>query len=253
MPSPLVNIASTIKTATEERLFIEYGAVFTTSATPPPAIVFEDSESVNDFQSSLATSASQFGEFLIELQAEATSALVEASAETAKRRRTLSARAADSARRSYEDTLRLWQRNVTRGLDHWVEAGSLTAERAQALRVLDPGTQVEAVLGLEQTENLYFGTFFDRSILYSVAAPGASQHLSMLAFDVSEFADPLVEEVLNDVGWFRTVLHDLPHFTFLGRRIASLPSHGLIQVTRDYDIGSFAFWIPDAESLGLAR
>ena len=101
------------------------------------------------------------------------------------------------------------------------------------------------ILELEDTQQLYFGTFFDRSILYSVAAPGASQHLSLLAFDVAEYQESSVEVVLENHGWFRTVVNDLPHFTFLGRRQEELTELGLKRVVRGYAGIEYHFWIPD--------
>jgi hypothetical protein len=105
---------------------------------------------------------------------------------------------------------------------------------------------VEIVLELECTEELWFGTFFDKSILYSVAAPGASQHLSLLAFDLREYEVDGVRQVLNENGWFRTVPNDLPHFTYLGYRTSELPSCGLKEVVRDYGGPLYSFWIPDS-------
>jgi len=40
----------------------------------------------------------------------------------------------------------------------------------------------------------------DKSIIYSVAPPGASQHLSMLALDVKEFQNAKVRETLARHG-----------------------------------------------------
>src|SRR6185369_8049224 len=99
------------------------------------------------------------------------------------------------------------------------------------------------ILDLEDKEHLYFGTFFDRSILYSVAAPGASQHLAMLAFDVAEYQDTGVESALERHGWFRTVSNDLPHFTYLGRRESELPELGLKRVLRRYGETDYHFWV----------
>ena len=98
------------------------------------------------------------------------------------------------------------------------------------------------VLELER-EGIYFNTFFDNSILYSVAAPGTSQHLSMLALDVKQFNDPAVRKILAKHGWFRTVQNDQPHFTFLGHKEKDLKKMGLKQIeTKDGE-----FWIPDID------
>ena len=59
----------------------------------------------------------------MELQAEAMDALRLPQASFAASGASLTPRAADSARRSYDDTVGLWNRNVGRGLEHWVELG----------------------------------------------------------------------------------------------------------------------------------
>jgi hypothetical protein len=65
----------------------------------------------------------------------------------------------------------------------------------------------------------------------------------MLAFDVNEFLNPRVRDVLAQNGWFQTVLSDLPHFTFLGLAEGELPGRGLKRVEFD----SQTFWIPDVD------
>src|SRR5262249_44903759 len=152
----------------------------------------------------------------------------------------------DSARRSYQQTLALWQRNVSRGLDHWLSRGGLTALQTETIRSLPITSQVEAVLQLEESRKLFFSTYFDKSILQSVAAPGASQHLSMLAFDLADFSDSTAEAVMALNGWYRTVLSDLPHFTYLGHPESTLSDLGLKQVVRESDGCAYHFWIPNA-------
>ena len=223
---------------------MEYGAVFVTTAVPPPVVIFEDSSVVESFQSTLEISRGRFGEHEVSLQTAAMRALEKASHELSDSGLTLSARAADSGGRSYEDTVRLWNRNVTRGVEHWTKQGRLDVEEGENLlstRVVD---QVPIVLELEESHQIYFGTYFNRSILYSVAAPGASQHLSLLAFDVAEYQDETVEEFLNSNGWYRTVAADLPHFTFLGHPEAKLPELGLAELTRTYESREYRFWTP---------
>lgn len=249
MMSPLREIARAISSKVEERLFVEYGAVFSTSATPPPTIIFEDARQVEAFQSSLQTGRAFVGEHEITLQTEALRGLVAAAARMANRGGKITARAADAGARSYEDTVRLWTRNVTRGIEHWRELGRITAEQAEFFAALSPVEQVSPILELEEAEQLFFGTFFDRSILYSVAAPGASQHLSLLAFDVSEYQDPEVEAELARNGWYRTVPNDLPHFTYLGHEQSALASLGLKRIIRTFDEHVYGFWIPDLNEL----
>ncbi|HVG20922.1 MAG TPA: hypothetical protein VNI02_17875 [Blastocatellia bacterium] len=249
MNSPLRVIISSINSAVELRLFAEYGGVFATAATPPPTVIFRDAAEVESFQSSLKVSRAAIGDHEITLQAEAMDALIRAASEMNDRGGQITARAEDSGGRSYEDTVRLWTRNVTRGLDHWEAEGRISPERAGAIRALAPVEQIPIILELEERERLYFGTFLNRSILYSVAAPGASQHLALLAFDVAEYKDEAVEQTLNQYGWFRTVPNDLPHFTYLGLREEDLPELGLKQVSYDYDDRSYSFWVPDLDTL----
>ncbi|HZG51953.1 MAG TPA: hypothetical protein VEZ40_07450, partial [Pyrinomonadaceae bacterium] len=93
----------------------------------------------------------------------------------------------------------------------------------------------------EEERGKFFSKDFSRTILSSVAAPGASQHLSMLAFDAAEFREARVREIMERHGWFQTVRYDLPHFTFLGVREKELPALGLKRVD---DCGQ-TFWIPN--------
>jgi len=240
----LSDIAASITSPVEARLFAEYGAIFLTSATPPPTIIFASGSEVDQFQSSLSVWSGKFGEHMIELQALAIEALNEAAADLSHAGKSLSARAPDAGRRSYDDTVRLWSRNVGRGLEHWEGRGRITAENATAIGKLPPVEQVGVILELEDKE-IYFGTYFDRSILSSVAAPGASQPLSLLAFDVAEYQDPEVERAMERKGWFRTVVSDLPHFTYLGRREDELNGLGLKRVVRGYGDTDYHFWVPD--------
>lgn len=233
----------------ERRLFLEYGAVFTTRATPPSVIIFADANEVGTFQSSLDIGHAVFGDHDIELQAKAIEALCGAASEAGERGKRITARAADAGRRSYEDTVRLWTRNVSRGLDHWTELARIAPDRAQSIRQLTPVEQVSRILDLEDSERVFFGTFFDKSILHSVAAPGASQHLSLLAFDVAEYQDEQIAQILGNHGWHRTVPNDLPHFTYLGYEERALPGLGLIRSERAYEKSVYEFWTPDIEAV----
>jgi len=125
-------------------------------------------------------------------------------------------------------------------LDYWVGQGRLTAEHAARLRTLPLQEQIGEVLDLEKNE-IYFSKDLSKSILYSIAAPGTSQHIAMLALDVTEFQNARVREILAKYGWFQTVLSDLPHFTFLGLKEDDLPKHGLKAVV----VNEQTFWIPN--------
>lgn len=249
MHTSLIEQFSRLSSPVETRLFAEYGAIFITTAMPPPKIMFDDPREVNEFQALLPVDRAFFGNYEIELQAKALAALVSASAEISSRGGSITARAADSGSRSYEDTARLWNRNVTRGLQHWESLGRINANTAASILKLSPTEQVSPILNIEETEQLFFGTFFDRSILSSVAAPGASQHLSKLAFDVAEFENMEVKSVLASHGWFRTVPSDLPHFTFLGLQEDALGDMDLRRVERVCGTQVYDFWIPDLERL----
>lgn len=249
MENSLRNAASLISSPVEKRLFEEYGAIFATTAKPPPVILFADSAEVEAFQASLSIGSALFGDYEIALQAEALEALVAAASVIVKQGRSITARAADAGARTYEDTLRLWTRNVTRGLEHWEDIGRMSRDNADSIRELNPADQVASILSLEENEQLFFGTFFDKSILYSVAVPGASQHLAMLAFDVAEYTDRDVEGVLARHGWYRTVKHDLPHFTYLGHTERRLPDLGLHRIERTYTERMYDFWTPCLDRL----
>ena len=146
----------------------------------------------------------------------------------------------EAGRRSFEDSLRLWHSRCDPALDHWCARGRLSEGEAERVRRLSPREQVAAVLELEGG-GLFFSKDLSKSILRSVAAPGASQHLAMLAFDAAEFADARVRRLLARHGWFQTVLSDLPHFTYLGLAERDLPARGLRRV----ESGAQTFWVPE--------
>jgi len=247
-----MNLASCIPEVSsklEARLVVEYGAIFVTVAVPPPKIIFPGEADVRSFQDSLDKLKQVIGGYEIELQSQAMIALKSAVLQSAAFGSSISPRSADSGRRSYQETLALWQRNVSRGLDHWLNCGRLTAEQTEGIRSLPITSQVEAVLNLEESREIFFSTYFDKSILQSVAAPGASQHLSMLAFDLAEFNDNAAETIMASNGWYRTVLSDLPHFTYLGHAESTLSGLGLEQVVRESDGCAYHFWIPRVSSL----
>lgn len=245
MTTRLAQVFASVSSSVERRLFSEYGAIFTTTATPPPCIIFAGAAEVERYQAALAVQRARIGEHEIELQSEAMGAMLSAAQDIENRGGRITARASDAGARSYQDTVGLWLRNVTRGMEHWESLGRISADRAQVVLGLTPVDQVAVILEMEQTEQLYFGTRFDESILYSVAAPGASQHLSLLAFDVAEYQDDEVERVLGLHGWYRTVPNDLPHFTYLGHQPAALANQGLTPVDRQYAESTYRFWIPN--------
>src|SRR5215213_9682527 len=225
------------------RILDEYGAVFFASggATPPPVCIFAGAEEVESFQRAATASAQEIGGVRIELQPAAMRALVAAREEALAQGLDITPRdGSESARRGYADTIRLWNSRLLPALEYWRGEGRLTAEDVERVRALPVREQVGAVLELER-RGIYFSKDFSKSILYSVAAPGASQHLSLLAFDAAEYGDERVRRVLARHGWFRTVRSDCPHFTYLGLDERQLPSRGLKRInTADGE-----FWVPN--------
>jgi len=63
-------------------------------------------------------------------------------------------------------------------------------------------------------------------ILGLVAPPGTSQHLWGLAVDL-HVSTPTQIQALNQNGWFQTVEHDIPHWTYLGVNEEKLRQFGL--------------------------
>lgn len=225
-----------------QRVLSDYGAMFVArgGAQPPPTVIFDDEAATSRWQSSVKTTRADFGSTGVELQSPAMKALTEARDEARAAKLDITPRDAYAGRRSYTETLKLWQSRVAPGLTHWVKERRLTKEEADRIRSLSPRDQIPEILRLE-ADGLYFSTDFSKSILYSVAAPGSSQHLSMLAFDVKEHDNPTVRSILTRHGWFQTVSSDAPHFTFLGVKESELPSLGLKKTTN----GGRTFWIPD--------
>lgn len=223
------------------RLLADYGAMFIArgDAVPPPVIIFADDAAASKWQASVKTMSANVGGVTIELQTPAMTALMEARSEAQKDGLNITPRGTDAARRSYTQTVELWESRVNPGLTHWVQEGSLTKEEAARIRGLSTREQIPEILKLE-AEGIYFSKDFSKSILYSVAAPGTSQHLSMLALDVKENEDAAVRSILARHGWFQTVSSDTPHFTFLGTTEDQLLSLGLKKLTS----GGRTFWVP---------
>jgi hypothetical protein len=225
------------------RVLHDYGAMFVAHETvlPPPVCVFADEDSVTQFQKAAGRATTTIGDASIDLQPAAMTALLRARAAAREEGLDITPRdGAEAARRSYADTVRLWNSRFFPALDYWIRAGRLTQPQTETLRVMPVSEQVAAVLGLEQ-DGIFFSKDFSKSVLYSIAAPGTSQHIAMLAFDANEFLDARVRRRLADNGWFQTVLSDLPHFTFLGLKESELPGQGLKMV----EVNEQTFWIPD--------
>ena len=228
--------------AVGNRLLKDYGAMFAArgGAVPPPKVRFETSVECAEWQSRIQTRRENFGGVSVELQTAAMRALIGAREELRRRNLTVTARGTWAARRGYDDTVEIWRTRVSPALDYWAGRGRISRAEAGRIRRLAPSEQVGEVLRLEE-RGMFFSKGFSKSILYSATAPGASQHLSMLAFDANEHGSQTVRSVLAEHGWFQTIASDAPHFTFLGAAEADLPALGLKRVIRDNRV----FWIPD--------
>lgn len=227
--------------AVGKRILSEYGAVYVArgGVTPPPTVMFASDSECSSWQSGLSISRANVGGKNLELQAPAMKALQEAIAEAKGAGESITPRDTDSARRSYSETVELWASRVNPALTHWVGKGRITQQEASRIKALSPSAQVSEVLRLEE-QGIFFSKDLSKSILYSVAAPGTSQHLSMLALDVNENENPKVREILAKHGWYQTVVSDLPHFTYLGLAESELPKLGLKKTSN----GGRNFWIP---------
>lgn len=225
------------------RVLEDYGAMFLANkkVMPPPVCVFTSDEEVAEFQERAGYASEMIGFDQVELQPEAMKQLLKARKEAQKEDLDITPRdGAEAARRSYEDSLHLWQTRFLPALDYWLAQGRLTEAHVARLKNLPLRSQIAEVLELEKS-GIFFSKDLSKSILYSIAAPGTSQHIAMLAFDVNEFDNSRVREILAKHGWFQTVLSDLPHFTFLGLKEKDLPKHGLKPVEVDGQV----FWIPN--------
>ena len=228
------------------RILEEYGAIYLADkkVTPPPVCIFTNEEQVTRFQDAAGFESEVIGFDEVELQPEALKKLNKAREEAQKEGLDITPRdGAEAARRNYEDSVRLWNSRFDPALDYWLSQGRLTEEQVARMRSLPLLQQISEVLELE-SNGIYFSKDLSKSILYSIAAPGTSQHIAMLAFDVNEFQNPRVREILAKHGWFQTVLSDLPHFTFLGLKEKDLPKRGLKSV----EINGQVFWIPNVAS-----
>ena len=231
--------------AVARRVLHDYGAMFVGAQNilPPPACIFTSEDQVSQFQDAAGRAPATIGDAVIELQPAATGALLRARAIALAEGLDITPRdGAEAARRDYADTVRLWNSRFLPALDHWKKAGRLSESQVDRLRALPINEQVREVLELEK-DGIFFSKDLSKSVLYSIAAPGTSQHIAMLAFDANEFLEARVREILAGEGWFQTVLSDLPHFTFLGLAESELPERGLKSV----EVNGQKFWIPDVQ------
>ncbi len=218
------------------RLLSEYGAALVAGdgITTAPRIMFADKEEVARFQGMLNISHGEY-----RLQSAAARALAAAQEQAHSEGLSISRSDVDATTRDFQHTMELWRSRVEPALKYWVGKGRISAETAARLRSLRPREQTVEILRLER-DGVFFSPGFAKSILSSVAPPGASQHLALLAFDVKEHRHARVREILEEHGWYQTVLRDAPHFTYLGSPKSRLESRGLM-MTKD---GKREYWTP---------
>ncbi len=224
------------------RIFREYGAVFVAKGGVmlPPRCIYASDAQLDKLHADLDEQTETIDGVTITLQRPAMAALLEARKDAAKRRLRISPRGGPTAAaRNYATTVALWKSRVDPGLRAWQRRGRIKPTDALAAAQMPTRRQVEQVLAWEQ-EGIFFSTDLSKSIMYSVAIPGASQHNFMLALDVAQFGNANVRQIMADNGWFQTVKSDAPHFTYLGLEECELPQYGLKAVI----VGGQKFWIP---------
>ncbi len=224
------------------KILKEYGALFVakTNAVLPKSVIFKDEKEVAKFQENVSISRFTVGKFEIELQTSAMDALKNAIAEAEAENLTITTRDYDSGRRGYNETVGLWYSRVEPALDFWTSNGKISISEAERLRTLSLSEQIPEIFKLEE-QGIYFSKDLSKPIMYSVAPPGTSQHLSMLAIDINEFDIPAIQQIMARNGWHQTVISDLPHFTFLGANEDELAALGLRKVIS----GGRSYWIPN--------
>ena len=140
------------------RVLHDYGAIFVAADNilPPPVCVCTSEDQVDQFQKAAGWTSTTIGDATVELQPAAMSALLRARATAHEEGLEITPRdGAEAARRSYADTVRLWNSRFLPALDHWVKVGRLTREQADRLRTLPINQQVVEVLELE-TQGIFF-------------------------------------------------------------------------------------------------
>lgn len=225
------------------RVLEAYGAMFAAheSIILPRSCVHGGEADVIKYHKSLQIKRTNIDGVDIDLQAPAAIALERAVLDAGSNGYAISAFDGSIAGgRTYGQTLMLWNSRFFPALEFWIEEGRLSeADRAE-IGAMDLDKKIEKVLEWE-SRGIYFSTNRTRSILTSTAPPGTSQHLALLAFDVAEYSNADVRRILNQNGWFQTVIDDPPHFTYLGVPESSLPGRGLRAVYK----GSYLYWVPN--------
>ena len=229
-------------------MLAQYGAIYVAqNGVGRPAVVrFHSQDEVSQWQSTLSIERLDYGEEkygnYVELQTGAMKAFLAARAEIEEMGLSLTPRGKDAGRRSFDDSVSLWKSRVEPGLDHWVLLKRLPKAEAERIRALPATDQVLEILKLE-AQGIFFSKDYTKTILASVAPPGASQHIALLALDLFEYENYDVRLKLAKHGWYQTIPTDLPHFTYLGVKEGKLPNLGLKRIISEQR----AFWVPDVK------
>jgi hypothetical protein len=225
------------------RALREYGAVFVAGENIklPDTCIFQNDEATRKFQSGLQAKSSVVGGVLITLQTAAMdSLLVVVQEATQLNIKVVPLDGSIAASRTYSDSVNIWESRFDPALRVWTARGKISADDANAVAGLPVDKRIEKVIEWE-SHGMLFGTGRRTSIFSSTAPPGASQHLLLLAFDVSRQPTALLIALFNSHGWFQTVKGDPQHFTYLGLLTPELPKRGLRQI----NYGGTTYWVPD--------
>ena len=239
-----LKVVPKVSESSKYRILKEYGALWLNQNPKvklPAKVYFSSEAETQSFHQEL--NLINFGANCL-LQDEAAQALKKAQIKAKQKLLSISPRGKNEAcLRSFDLTQKLWLSRVEPNLKYYVQNGKLSANEASLIQKAKSWNQVDLILKLEKDKKLLFDKYRQTSILNSVAAPGTSQHLSGLAFDLAEFENPQVRKIMNEFGWFQTVQNDLPHFTYLGNSLSEkdLINLGLKKKTQ----ASFTFWIPN--------
>jgi len=226
----------------EKKVKKEYGALWTNKSPKiklPPRFIFNSQLELSQYQKKLdLRTHPRYPECV--LQRDALENLLLAEKEALNNRIKISPRGKDSCLRSYQKTLELWLSRVEPNLEYYLKNHKISKEEALLIKNAKTKKQVELILSLEKERNLLFDKYRKTSILRSVAAPGTSQHLSGLAFDLKEYNNPKTRKIMNKFGWYQTVIDDIPHFTYLAFNPEFAPEqYELVKVLKN----NFEYWI----------
>jgi hypothetical protein len=215
----------------------------------PNTCVFPNAEAARIFQSHLHAKTLVVDGVTIKLQDAAANSLfavVEEAAQAGIRVSPLDG--AVAAGRNYAESVFLWDSRFWPAFSYWMERGKISEGEAEGLMATPQGKRIAKVIEWEG-KGLRFGPGHSISIFSSTAPPGASQHLSLLAFDVARLPSARLIAIFNSRGWFQTVQNDPQHFTYLGLSEADLPNRGLRAVLSR----GMKYWLPDITEIAPAN